>query len=76
MAPLVLAAAKSSETGIMNVGGPRTSLEAYARRTKPGITTIPKPGWVPEDTSLDVSKMCRALEIADPSSVLIHGKNN
>ncbi|MBI3573822.1 sugar nucleotide-binding protein [Candidatus Kaiserbacteria bacterium] len=76
MAPLVLAVAKSAETGIMNVGGPKTSLEAYARRTKPGITRIPKPDWVPEDTSLDTSKMCQVLGISDPASVLKHGTHS
>jgi len=56
MAPLVLAAAKSEAVGIMNLGGPKMSLEDYARRTRKGIQTIPKPDWVPEDTSLDISK--------------------
>ncbi len=56
MAPLVLAAAKSEIKGIMNIGGQRTSLEDYARRTREDIQTIPKPDWVPEDTSLDISK--------------------
>jgi len=62
MAPLVLAAAKSEAIGIMNIGGPRTSLENYARRTRRDIQTIPKPDWVPEDTSLDVSKQKAELE--------------
>lgn len=70
MAPLVLAAAKSSATGIMNVGGPRTTLADYARRTKPAIETIPRPDWVPEDTSLDLSLMKEVLGIADVASVL------
>lgn len=74
MAPLVLALAKTEASGIMNVGGPRMTLEAYAKRTRPDITTIPKPEWVPADTSLDVSRMQEALGIADLSSVLIHGK--
>src|SRR3989344_112620 len=56
MAPLVLAAAKSEAVGIMNIGGPRTSLEDYARRTRESVQTILKPDWVPEDTSLDLSK--------------------
>lgn len=73
MAPVVLALAKIDETGIMNVGGPSTTLEAYAQRTRPGITTIPKPDWVPADTSLDVSRMCRVLGIADLSSLIKHG---
>ena len=62
MAPLFLAAAKSEAIGIMNIGGPRTSLENYARRTRRDIQTIPKPDWVPEDTSLDVSKQKAELE--------------
>lgn len=70
MAPLVLAAAKSSATGILNIGGPRTTLEAYAKRSRPGIKTIPKPDWVPKDTSLDLSKMKKELGISDESSVL------
>lgn len=57
MAPLILKATKSDETGIMNLGGPRTTLEDYARRTKPSISTILCPEWVPKDTSLDLSRM-------------------
>jgi dTDP-4-dehydrorhamnose reductase len=76
MAPAVLALAKSAETGIMNVGGPRATLEAYAKRTRPDIVTIPKPEWVPADTSLDTSRMCAVLGITDPASLYIHGKNS
>lgn len=72
MAPLVLAAAKSTATGIMNVGGPRISLEDYARRTKPDIETISKPDWVPQDTSLDIAKMKEVLEIDDELTLLKH----
>lgn len=70
MAPLVLAAARSSATGIMNVGGPRTTLEAYAKRTRPEIQTIPRPDFVPEDTSLDLTKMKSVLGIKDESKLL------
>ncbi|MEK9177349.1 MAG: sugar nucleotide-binding protein [Patescibacteria group bacterium] len=73
MAPLVLALAKTDAAGIMNVGGPRMTLEAYARRTRPDITIIPKPEWVPADTSLDTAKLEAALGITDIGSVLIHG---
>ncbi len=73
MAPLVLGVAKSAEVGIMNVGGPAMSLEAYARRTRPDIETIPKPDWVPADTSLDISLMCNVLGIGDPNTLLKHG---
>lgn len=72
IAPLVLAAAKSSITGIMNIGGPRTTLEAYARRTRPDIQTIPCPEWVPKDTSLDLTKMKNHLGISAEASVLKH----
>lgn len=72
MAPLVFAAAKSSAIGIMNIGGPRTTLEAYARRTRPDIETIPKPDWVPEDTSLDLTRMKEVLGIKDESKLLKH----
>jgi len=72
MAPLILAAAKSEATGIMNIGGPRNSLEEYARRTRPDIKTIPKPEWVPEDTSLDISKMKKFLKIDDEKSLVKH----
>lgn len=57
MAPLVLKAAKSKTVGLMNLGGPRRSLEEYARQTKPGIETIVRPDWVPKDSSLDITKM-------------------
>ena len=70
IAPLVLAAAKSSVTGIMNIGGPRTSLEEYAGRTKKGIQTILKPDWVPKDTSLDLTKMQAELGIKDLKKLL------
>lgn len=70
IAPLVLAAAKSVATGIMNLGGPRTTLEEYAKRTKPDIATIPCPEWVPQDTSLDISKMKKYLKIDDEKKIL------
>ena len=72
MAPLVLAAAQSDATGIMNIGGPRSTLEDYARRTRTDITTIPKPDWVPADTSLDITKMKQALRISDERTLLKH----
>lgn len=56
MAPLVLKATDSKLTGVLNLGCARRTLEEYARETKPDIQTIPKPTWVPEDTSLDLTK--------------------
>ncbi|OGY51299.1 MAG: hypothetical protein A3J59_02405 [Candidatus Buchananbacteria bacterium RIFCSPHIGHO2_02_FULL_56_16] len=70
MAPLVLAAARSKATGVLNLGGPRTTLEAYARRSRPEIEAIPKPDWVPADTSLDLRKMKAALGIKDEQLLL------
>ncbi|MBI4117376.1 MAG: sugar nucleotide-binding protein [Parcubacteria group bacterium] len=70
MAPLVLAAAKSSAVGVMNLGGPRTTLENYAQRTKPDIETIPKPDWVPADTSLNITRMKKELGIDDEYKLL------
>ena len=61
IAGLVLRASKSTATGVMNLGGPVTTLEAYARRTKPDIATMPCPEWVPKDTSLDLTRMAREL---------------
>lgn len=61
MAPLVLKAAKSKIGGVMNLGGPRISLEEYARKTKPNIESIPRPDWVPKDSSMDISKMKKEL---------------
>ena len=72
MAPLILKAAQSKATGIMNVGGPRATLESYARRTQSDITTIAKPDWVPRDTSLDLSKMQNELGIKDLQQLLKH----
>lgn len=69
-APLVLAAAKTSATGIMNLGGPKTTLEDYARRTRKDIGVIDKPEWVPEDLSLDVSRMKEVLGIADEQQLI------
>lgn len=71
-APLVLAAAKTRAQGIMNIGGPKTTLEDYARRTRPDIETISKPDWVPEDTTLDIKKMKRVLGIDDELTLLKH----
>lgn len=62
MAVLVLKAAKSKTEGVINLGGSKISLEKYARKTKPDIETIPKPDWVPEDSSMDISKMKRELK--------------
>lgn len=61
IAPLVLCAAKSDAVGIMNIGSKRTTLERYAKRTRPDISTIPKPAWVPKDTSLNLTKMKKFL---------------
>lgn len=72
IAPLILAAAKSSAEGIMNIGGPRTTLEEYARRTVSGIQTMPKPEWVPTDTSLDCARMRAFLGIKDEKELLLH----
>lgn len=72
MAPLILAAAKSTVQGVMNIGGPRMSLAEYAKRTNPDIQTVTTPDWVPKDTSLDVSKMKSELNIADEKSLLKH----
>jgi dTDP-4-dehydrorhamnose reductase len=72
MAPLVLLAAKSKSVGVMNLGGPRTSLEAYAKRTKKDIMTIPKPAWVPADLSLDLSRMKQEFNITDENFLLKH----
>lgn len=57
MAPLVLKAAKSKAEGIMNLGGPRISLEEYAKKTRLDIKSIPRPNWVPRDSSMEISKM-------------------
>lgn len=57
MAPLVLKAARSTATGIMNIGGPKISLYDYAKRTNQFIEKIEKPEWVPLDTSLDTNRM-------------------
>lgn len=61
IAKLVLKATNSTATGIMNLGGAPTTLEEYARRTKPDIETIPCPEWVPKDTSLDITRMVTEL---------------
>lgn len=63
VANLVLRATKSNSEGVMNLGGPRISLEEYARKTKPNIKSIPKPGWVSKDTSMDIVKMKKELKL-------------
>ncbi len=72
MAPIILKLTKSALTGIVNAGGPRQSLADYAARTRPDITTIPTPDWVPRDTSLDLSRMMEALGIEREEDLLIH----
>ena len=57
IAPLILKATRSKATGVMNIGGQPTTLEAYATRTRPNIGVIPCPDWVPKDTSLDLTRM-------------------
>lgn len=69
-APLVLALAGTAATGIINVGGPRTTLADYARRSRATIQEIPKPDWVPADTSLDISRMLSVLGIKEPGMIL------
>ncbi|MEK7636753.1 MAG: sugar nucleotide-binding protein [Patescibacteria group bacterium] len=70
IAPFVLKAVLSDAEGIMNIGGPRTTLEAYARRTRPNIETISKPLWVPDDTSMDLTRMKKTLCIDDEAKFL------
>ena len=62
MAPLVLKVVKSKAEGVMNLGGPAVSLEEYAKKTRPEIKSIPRPDWVPEDSSMDITKMTKALK--------------
>lgn len=64
IAPLVLKAAKSKARGVLNLGGPRISLEEYAKKTRPEIKSIPKPSWVPKDSSMDISKMKKELKLS------------
>ena len=63
MASLVLKAVKSKAEGVMNLGGPKISLKEYAIKTKPNIEVIPKPAWVPEDTSMDITRMKKELKL-------------
>ena len=71
-APLILLATKSNIEGILNLGGPRGTLEEYARRTKPDIETMPRPEWVPHDISLDLTKMQKELGITDLKNLFKH----
>ena len=63
MARLVLKVVKSKTEGVLNLGGPRISLEEYAKKTRPDIKTILKPNWVPEDSSMDIAKMKKELKL-------------
>ena len=62
MAQLVLKVVKSEARGVMNLGGPRISLAEYAKKTRPDIKSIPKPDWVPQDSSMDITKMRKELK--------------
>jgi len=55
IAPLILEAAQSKATGVMNIGSSGQSLYSYARETREHIDKIPKPSWVPQDTRLDTT---------------------
>lgn len=61
IAPSVLSAANSTATGVMNIGGPKISLENHAKKTRQNIKTIAKPKWVPQDSSMDISRMKKDL---------------
>lgn len=63
MALLVLKTTKSDTLGVMNLGGPKISLEEYARKTQPDIETISKPDWVPKDSSMDITKLEKILKL-------------
>lgn len=63
MAPLVLKVVKSKAEGVMNLGGPRISLEEYAKVTRPNIKSMPRPDWVEKDTSMDISKLKKTLKL-------------
>lgn len=63
MASLVLKVVKSKAEGVMNLGGPRISLEEYAKESRPEIKSIPRPDWVPEDSSMDTTKMQKILKL-------------
>ena len=76
IAPLILAVTGSSAVGIMNIGGPRTTLAEYAKRTRNDIETITTPEWVPNDTSLDVTLMKKTLQVDDEWDVLKHKQHN
>lgn len=62
MAVLVLKVVESKTEGVLNLGGPRISLEKYARITRSDIKTIPKPDWAPKDTSMDITRMRKELK--------------
>lgn len=63
MADLVLKVVESKTEGVINLGGPKISLEKYARITRPDIKTIPKPDWIQKDTSMDINKLKKALKL-------------
>lgn len=58
-APEILAAARSALTGVLHVGGERTTMFDYARRSRPEVRPVrlaDRPGSCPPDTSLDLSR--------------------
>lgn len=63
MARLVLKVVESKTEGVINLGGPRISLEKYARKTRPNIKSTPRPDWVPRDTSMDLTKLKKELKL-------------
>lgn len=72
IAPLILNIVETGAKGVINVGGERTTLEAYARRTRPNIETTERPKWVPRDTSMDISKLKELLGLKGLESFLKH----
>lgn len=71
-APLILMATYSNATGILNLGGPRGTMEAHARRTNPNIIPTSRPDSFPEDTSFDLKRMKKELGIKDLQTLLRH----
>ena len=63
-APLILAATKSNLTGILNLGGPRSTMVEHAHRTNPSSIPSPRPESFPKDTSFDLTRMEEELGIS------------
>jgi len=64
IAPIILKILEKDVMGVLNVGGDRKSVYEFAKESNPDVGKISRKeigDWVPEDTSMDLSKLKQIL---------------